>query len=51
MTSEQSASTDLVEALLSLGYKDAQIRNVIGVVDSSLAIEKQITEALKIIQK
>ena len=51
VTSEQSASTDLVEALLSLGYKDAQIRNVVGIVDSSLPIEKQITEALKIIQK
>jgi Holliday junction DNA helicase RuvA len=50
-TSETRASTDLVEALLSLGYKDAQIRNVVGEIDATLPIEKQITEALKRIQK
>lgn len=49
--SEHRASTDLVEALLSLGYKDAQIRPIVGEVDSTLPIEKQITEALKRIQK
>jgi Holliday junction DNA helicase RuvA len=50
-SSEHRASTDLVEALLSLGYKDAQIRPVVGLVDASLPIEKQITEALKLVQK
>lgn len=49
-TSEHKASTDLVEALISLGYKDAQIRGVIGEIDATLPIEKQITEALKRIQ-
>lgn len=49
--SEHRASTDLVEALMSLGYKDAQIRNVVGEIDVGLPIEKQITEALKLIQK
>lgn len=49
--SDHRASTDLVEALLSLGYKDAQIRPVVGEVDAKLPIEKQITEALKRIQK
>lgn len=49
--SEHRTSTDLVEALLSLGYKDAQIRPVVGTIDSSLAIEKQITQALQKIQK
>jgi Holliday junction DNA helicase RuvA len=49
--SEHRASTDLVEALMSLGYKDAQIRNVVGEIDSKIPIEKQITEALKRIQK
>lgn len=49
--SEHRASTDLVEALMSLGYKDAQIRTVVGEVDATLPIEKQITEALKRIQK
>lgn len=49
--SEHRASTDLIEALMSLGYKDAQIRNVVGEIDATLTIEKQITEALKRIQK
>ena len=49
--SEHKASTDLVEALISLGYKDFQIRNIVGQVDENLPIEKQITEALKKIQK
>ncbi len=50
-TAEHRASTDLVEALLSLGYKDAQIRAVVGGIDATLPIEKQITESLKQIQK
>lgn len=50
-SSSAKASTDLVEALLSLGYKDIQIRNVLPLVDEKLAIEKQITEALRLIQK
>ncbi len=49
--SDSRASTDLVEALMSLGYKDAQIRTVVGEIDAGLPIEKQITEALKRIQK
>lgn len=44
-------SNDLVDALLSLGYKEFQIRPVIGVIDATLPIEKQITEALQKIQK
>ncbi|MBP6858093.1 MAG: Holliday junction branch migration protein RuvA, partial [Candidatus Pacebacteria bacterium] len=49
--SENKASSDLVEALLSLGYKDFQIRPVVGDIDANLPIQKQITEALKRIQK
>lgn len=44
-------NTDLVEALLSLGYKDNQVREVAHSIDKKLPIEKQITEALKRIQK
>lgn len=44
-------STDLVEALLSLGYKEHQIRPVLSTIDTTLPIEKQITEALKKIQQ
>ena len=50
-TAEQSASTDLVEALLSLGYKDHQIRPIAGSIDAKLPIERQITEALRLMQK
>ncbi|MCC7436708.1 Holliday junction branch migration protein RuvA [Candidatus Nomurabacteria bacterium] len=49
--SENKASSDLVEALLSLGYKDFQIRPIVGDIDAGLPIQKQITEALKLIQK
>lgn len=49
--SENKASSDLVEALLSLGYKDFQIRPIVGDIDASLPIQKQITESLKRIQK
>lgn len=50
-SADHRASTDLVEALLSLGYKEFQIRPVIGAIDATLPIEKQITEALQKIQK
>lgn len=46
-----STNTDLVEALISLGYKEYQVRPITGNIDSNLPIEKQITEALKLMQK
>lgn len=49
--SESAPHNDLVEALISLGYKDTQIRPVIGSIDATLPIEKQITQALQVIQK
>lgn len=49
--SEHQTSTDLVEALISLGYKEQQIRPVVGEIDAKLPIEKQITLALQKIQK
>ncbi len=42
----QKTNTDLLEALLSLGYKEYQIREVISMVDTTLPIEKQLTQAL-----
>ena len=42
---------ELVEALRSLGYKAADINKVIKKVDSSLDIENQIKEALKLLLK
>ena len=44
-------SDELVEALKSLGYKNADINKVIKNVDNSLDIEEQIKEALKLLLK
>ena len=44
-------SDELVEALKSLGYKNADINKVVKNVDSSLDIEEQIKEALKLLLK
>ena len=41
-------SNELVEALLSLGYKNGDIKKVISKIDNSLSIEAQIKEALKL---
>jgi len=48
---EGSISSDLLEALLSLGYKEGAIRGVLSSVDSELPIEKQITAALQLLTK
>ena len=44
-------SNELTEALLGLGYKQADIRKVTSKVDSSLSLEAQIKEALKLLLK
>ena len=51
--SEQNneVSDELTLALEALGYKSADIKNVVGKVDSSLPIENQIKEALKLLLK
>ncbi len=49
--SAQGPESDLVEALLSLGYKEYQVRGVIGSIDNTLPLQKQITDALQKIQK
>lgn len=41
---------DLVEALLSLGYKEHQVRAVIPSVDTALPLQKQITSALQLLK-
>jgi Holliday junction DNA helicase RuvA len=46
-----STNDELVLALESLGYKQVDIKNVITKVDSSLTIESQIKEALKLLLK
>lgn len=51
--SEQNneVSDELTLALEALGYKSADIKNVVGKVDNSLPIENQIKEALKLLLK
>lgn len=49
--SDDSPKSDLVEALLSLGYKDVQVRTAVAIVDTTLPLPKQIAEALRHIGK
>lgn len=49
--SEDREINDLVEALLSLGFKDIDIRVALPSVDTSLPLERQITIALQILKK
>lgn len=42
---------ELREVLLGLGYKDKEIKGVLQKVDSSLTIEEQVKEALKLLLK
>lgn len=48
---EHAGSNDLVEALLSLGFKEHDIRNALPAVDTTLTLERQITQALQILKK
>ncbi len=49
--SEQGPEHDLIEALLSLGYKEQQVRTVVSSIDAALPLQKQITTALQMMQK
>lgn len=44
-------SKELSDALLGLGYKQADVKKVIGKVSSELPVEEQIKEALKLLLK
>ena len=46
-----NTSDELVEVLKGLGYKEKDIKQVLPKVDSSLEIEKQVKEALKLLLK
>lgn len=48
---DEDPKSDLVEALLSLGYKDTQVRDAITTVDSTLPLTKQIAQALQSLGK
>ena len=48
---EMSKSEELKEVLLGLGYKEKEIKPIISKVDSSITIEEQVKEALKLLLK
>jgi len=48
--SEQGPEHDLIEALLSLGYKEHQIRSVVSSVDASIPLQAQIRSALQMLK-
>ena len=48
---ENNADSELAEALMALGYKQADIKRVVKSVDDTLSIENQIKEALKLLLK
>lgn len=44
-------SDELIEVLKGLGYKEKEVKDIISKVDSNLAIEQQVKEALKLLLK
>ena len=44
-------SNELTEALLGLGYKQADVKKIVSKVDPELKLEEQIREALKLLLK
>ena len=47
----EDTKEELIEVLRGLGYKDKEIKGIVGKVDTSLSIEKQVKEALKLLLK
>lgn len=50
-TAANGVSSDLLEALLSMGYKEHAIRSVLSTIDNELPLPKQITVALQLLGK
>ena len=48
---EKDHSNELTEALLGLGYKQADVKKIVGKVNPELKLEEQIKEALKLLLK
>ena len=48
---ESKNNNELVDALLALGYKQADVKKVVNNVKDDLTIEEQIKEALKLLLK
>lgn len=50
-STKSNTSSELVEALLSLGFKEHDIRSFLSQIDTTLSLEKQITTALQLLKK
>ena len=50
-TTEVDNQNELYEVLIGLGYKDKEIKPVLGKVDNTLTIEEQVKEALRLLLK
>ena len=48
---KEDFTDELTEVLLGLGYKQADVKKVANKIDSSLSLEEQIKEALKLMLK
>lgn len=48
---KEDFSDELMEVLLGLGYKQGDVKRVLNKVDSSLSLEEQVKEALKLMLK
>ena len=48
---EEKTSEELMEVLKGLGYKEKEFKGIITRIDSSLSIEEQVKEALKLLLK
>jgi Holliday junction resolvasome RuvABC DNA-binding subunit len=51
LMSANGSSSDLFDALISLGYNPREVRDVVSKIDSTLDTSTQIKEALKLITK
>ena len=48
---EETSTDEVYEALLALGYKDKDVKSVIGRINKELSVEEQIKEALRLMIK
>ena len=46
-----SDTEEVIETLVALGYKQVEIRKIIGKINTELTMEEQVKEALKLLLK
>lgn len=51
ISDEVDEKEELKEVLIGLGYKEKEIKGVIGKIDNNISIESQVKEALKLLLK